>query len=83
MHKGAIGSVVAAPPGTDFLRQHRKVDKSKRCYACGGPTTHINKRARKLANHTNCTGIRKTIGREKVPCECPCRLGLQILDPNL
>ena len=80
-HKGDIGGVVAPPVGTEFLWVQKKVDKSKWCSACGG--YYKGEKRKGWAMHTRCTGFRRTVQRETLPCECPCRKGLGILDPEL
>lgn len=81
-NKGAIGHVVAAPYGTGFMREPKRVDKTTRCTRCGGPGLH-GTYPKRYAYHQSCSGFRWTVERKRVPCECPCRKGLALLDPNL
>jgi len=46
-HKGAIGHVVSAPAGTQFMRIVKVVDKSKRCSVCGGPSKNGDRSKRR------------------------------------
>jgi hypothetical protein len=82
-HKGAIGHVVSAPAGTQFMRIVKVVDKSKRCSVCGGPSKCKPYDWTIGALIGRRSGFRHTVMRQIMPCECLCRKGLGILDPDL
>lgn len=77
VHAGAIGHIVAAPVGTEFMREKKKINKSKWCFFCRG------RGIKHSPWHKACTGFRNVLRVGRVPCECPCRKGLAILDPDL
>ena len=52
-----------------IVREPKRASKAFWCYEC------------RNGKHFGCTKMRRTVGREKKPCECKCELHL--LDPNL